>query len=260
MSTDKAKKHILIIGGGIAGKALALFLLKASTHPLSTNFYTTAIYETYPKPNEILFVGGGLGLAPNGIAVLSDLGLTDELKKHAGRVKKSSFYSEGGTKLASWSDDGDGEPTYGEDMWAMMRSTLYDILSNDLEKKALAIEYGKRVVNVEERGDKVVVEFEDGSTAEGDYLIGADGASLLLQINSGVRSAVRTQVFPGYPKPEFIGLNGAGGFVKKEDIPPNIPPSQLHSMNFVFGKNGFFGFSPASEGVILHYDQIDDRE
>jgi 2-polyprenyl-6-methoxyphenol hydroxylase-like FAD-dependent oxidoreductase len=162
--------------------------------------------------------------------------------------------------LASWSDDGDGEPTYGEDMWAMMRSTLYDILSNDLEKKALAIEYGKRVVNVEERGDKVVVEFEDGSTAEGDYLIGADGASLLLQINSGVRSAVRTQVFPGYPKPEFIGLNGAGGFVKKEDIPPNIPPSQLHSMNFVFGKNGFFGFSPASEGVILHYDQIDDRE
>ena len=65
----------------------------------------------------------------------------------------------------------------------------------------------------------------------------------------GVHSAVRTQVFPDYPKPEFIGLNGAGAFVKKEDIPPNIPPMIKDGMNFIFGKKAFFGIAPASDGV-----------
>lgn len=74
----------------------------------------------------------------------------------------------------------------------------------------------------------------------------------LCTANLGVKSAVRTQLFPGYPKPEFIGLNGAGGFVKKEDIPPNVPDEILHSMNFMFGKRAFFGIAPASDGVPPH--------
>jgi len=46
-------------------------------------------------------------------------------------------------------------------------------------------------------------------------------------------------------------MNGAGGFVKKEDIPPNIPSDLLQSMNFIFSKHAFYGFSPASDGVLL---------
>jgi hypothetical protein len=60
---------------------------------------------------------------------------------------------------------------------------------------------------------------------------------------------VREQFFPGYPKPEFIGLNGAGGFVMEKDIPPNIPADMKDGMNFIFGKNAFFGIAPASDGV-----------
>ena len=56
-------------------------------------------------------------------------------------------------------------------------------------------------------------------------------------------------MFPDYPKPKFIGLNGAGGFVKAEDLPPNIPTSKKEAMNFIFGKNAFFGFGNASDGV-----------
>lgn len=62
---------------------------------------------------------------------------------------------------------------------------------------------------------------------------------------------MRTQVFPDYPKPEFIGLNGAGGFILQKDIPPNIPADVKESMNFIFSKNAFYGFAPASDGV--HY-------
>jgi hypothetical protein len=63
---------------------------------------------------------------------------------------------------------------------------------------------------------------------------------------------VRDQIFPGYPKPEFIGLNGAGGLVLKDDIPKDFPPRLQEAMNFIFGKNAFFGVAPASDGV-LHY-------
>jgi hypothetical protein len=60
---------------------------------------------------------------------------------------------------------------------------------------------------------------------------------------------VRTQIFPDYPKPEFIGMNAAGGFILPENIPPNVPLEQTEAMNFIFGKNAFYGFAPASDGV-----------
>jgi 2-polyprenyl-6-methoxyphenol hydroxylase-like FAD-dependent oxidoreductase len=170
MSSQSESKHILIVGGGIAGKALALFLHKASAHPLSVNHFTCALYESYP-PSEKIYVGGGLGLAPNGVAVLSELGLEEELKKRTGVARKSFFWSENGKNLGEWNHDG----VYGTDMYGMMRSTVYDILSDEFERKGLSIEYMKRVVQVEQTTDSVNVQFADGSTARGDYLIGADG-------------------------------------------------------------------------------------
>jgi|SRR5579859_1567521 len=143
---------------------------KASQHPLSTRAFTiSTIYEAYPRTEKV-YVGGGLGLAPNGVSVLSSLGLDKQVKERTGVARISRFWSEGGTELASWDHNG-----FGEYMYGMMRSTLYDVLSDELSQIGLKIEYEKRAVKVEERGDKVFVEFQDGSTAEGDYLVAADG-------------------------------------------------------------------------------------
>jgi len=173
---SKDNKHILIIGGGIAGKAFALFLHKASTHPLSLTKFTCTIYESYP-PSEKIYIGGGLGLAPNGVAVLADLGLEGHIKERAGIARWSRFWSETGTQLGIWEHDG----VYGTDMYGMMRATLYDILSEELATKRLTIEYRKRATKIEEKGEKITVHFEDGSIAEGDYIIGADGMITLAQ-------------------------------------------------------------------------------
>ena len=172
MPTDT--KHILIIGGGVAGHSLALFLHKASTHPLSLRHFTSTIYESYPR-SEKIYLGGGLGLAPNGVAVLSSLGLEEEVKKRGGVAKQSLFWSERGTQLGCWNHDG-----FGEFMYGMMRSTLYDILNEEMVRKGLKIEHEKKAVKIEERGDKMVVEFADGTSAEGDYLIACDGTFLNL--------------------------------------------------------------------------------
>lgn len=169
MSSDRPTQHILIIGGGVAGNALALFLQKALSHPLSTRNFTCSIYEAYPH-SEKIYLGGGLGLAPNGIAVLASLGLDEEIKKRTGVVKFSTFYTEGGGQLGRWKHEG-----YGDYMYGMMRSTLYDILREELERKGMKIQYKKRVVKVEEKDDMVHVEFEDGTIAQGDYLVACDG-------------------------------------------------------------------------------------
>ena len=249
MTSDKRTAHILIIGGGVAGNALALFLHKALSHPLSTRSFTCSIYEAYP-PSEKVYLGGGLGLASNGVAVLASLGLDDQIKKRTGVAKFSNFFTEGGQQLGRWSHEG-----FGEYMYGMMRSTLYDILSAELERKGMKIEYKKRVVKVEEKNDMVNVEFEDGTSAQGDYLIGCDGIATLISSRNlilGARSAVRAHVFPEAPKPEFIGLNGAGGFVFEKDIPLDFPDHLKGSMNFIFGKNAFFGIAPGSDGVRIH--------
>ena len=67
-------------------------------------------------------------------------------------------------------------------------------------------------------------------------------------------------MFPNSPKPEFIGLCGGGGFIKPEDLPAKMPSTLKDSMNFIFGKNAFFGIAPASDEVYSSFTQIDDRK
>ena len=49
----------------------------------------------------------------------------------------------------------------------------------------------------------VTAHFTDGSSAQGDILIGADG----------VHSQTRRQVMPDAPEPEFVGITGIGGAI-----------------------------------------------
>ena len=59
---------VLIVGGGIAGCAVALFLHRIGV--------SCRVFEAYPAPAS---VGGGVQLTPNGMHVLSVLGLEDSL-------------------------------------------------------------------------------------------------------------------------------------------------------------------------------------
>ena len=183
---DKAAQHILIIGAGVAGNALALFLNKANSSPLSKRKFTCTVYEAYPRTEKV-YIGGGLGLAPNGVAVLADLGLEEQVTKRGGVAKGSTFWTEKGSVIGHWSHEG-----FGNYMYGMMRSTLYDIVKEEMEKKGLSIEYKKRAVKVEERGDEVYVEFADGSSAQGAYLIACDGI-VQLEMRLTVRRQLSSQ-------------------------------------------------------------------
>ena len=90
----------------------------------------------------------------------------------------------------------------------------------------------------------IVAHFADGSAAEGDFIVGADG----------IRSRVRQAVMPEAPKPVYTGLMAPGGFSSCIGDASSGPRSKQRT-HFVFGQNGFFGYfnavTPAGLRVIV---------
>jgi 2-polyprenyl-6-methoxyphenol hydroxylase-like FAD-dependent oxidoreductase len=114
-----------------------------------------------------------------------------------------------------------------------MRYDLNAVLHESLVRCDIPVHHGKRLVRIDNivRADgPLLVSFDDGTTAEADLVIGADG------IHSRVRQAIAPDA-----KPTFAGINGIGGRtpldrVRAYDAGPD-------EMTFVFGPRGFFGYS-----------------
>jgi len=189
--------HTLIIGSGTAGPALSLFLKKAGI--------SSAVYEAYPYTQG---VGGGLSLAPNGMNVLEDLSLAERLKASGTVVLENCFRSETGRVLARLDN---GSKKYGQPAVALRRADLHEVLTKERQRQGIAVAYEKRLTDISYTNDnkEVVAHFADGSDAEGDLLIGADG----------IHSETRKCVFPGSPEPAYVGIVAIGGFVPLSAVP-----------------------------------------
>lgn len=70
---------------------------------------------------------------------------------------------------------------------------------------------GKELVRLEQRANSVVAHFSDGSSAEGDILIGADG----------IRSTVRQQLLPDV-MPLYAGYTAWRGMIAEAAFPPDL--------------------------------------
>jgi 2-polyprenyl-6-methoxyphenol hydroxylase-like FAD-dependent oxidoreductase len=104
----------------------------------------------------------------------------------------------------------------------------------------ICIEYGKRLVGVEDRADGITARFDDGSTASGDLLIGADG----------IHSTVRTLIDPDAPGPDNVPLLNFCGLA---DI---TVPAESDTTYFVFGKRAFLGYWVQPDGRTAWYSNL----
>jgi len=215
---SQRKRKALIIGAGIAGPVAAILLKRAG--------FEAAVYEAWPYSTGI---GGGLQIAPNGMHALAEIGVADELASRGAVSESFDFYSEKGARLGSINRD--MQARFGQPAVNLKRAVLNEALVDKAWSSCVEMHFEKRLARIEDRPEQpIVVTFTDGSTAEGDFLIGADG----------VHSAVRKHVIPEGPKPFDTGLLSFGGFVPRsllEDagIGPHIEAT--------FGRrSGFFGF------------------
>jgi 2-polyprenyl-6-methoxyphenol hydroxylase-like FAD-dependent oxidoreductase len=214
--TQRPRKA-LIIGGGIAGPVSAIFLKRAGID--------AQVFEAWPCSTGI---GGGLQIAPNGMHVLAEIGLADEMIRRGSIADAFEFYSQSGTKLGSINRN--MQQRFGQPAVNMCRATLNEAILATARRESIEVTFEKRLVHIEDRPDQpVIAHFADGSSVEGDFLIGADG----------VHSAARGHVIPDGPKPFDTGLIGFGGFVPRSLLDHTSIGRRVET---TFGQSGFFGY------------------
>jgi 2-polyprenyl-6-methoxyphenol hydroxylase-like FAD-dependent oxidoreductase len=220
----KRSRKALIIGAGIAGPVTAILLKKAGID--------AAVYEAWPYSTG---TGGGLQIAPNGMRVLAEVGLADELIQAGSVCESIDFYSQSGAPLGSINRD--MEKRFGMPAVSMRRAMLNEAIVDKAWTSCVEMHFEKRLVRIEDRPDQpIVAHFADGSSAEGDLLIGADG----------VHSAVRSHVIPDGPAPTDTGLLGFGGFMPRALLDAAGTPQ---SLAMTFGQSGFFGYGYCAPGA-----------
>jgi len=232
MGHMKFQGKALIIGGGIGGLALALFLRKAGI--------SSAVYEAFPYEEG---VGGGLNLAPNGMKALAALGLAEKTIACGSVALEMCFRNERGRVLARFRNGSIEE--YGQPAVSLTRSALYEVLKDEMIAQRLEINYEKRLKTITQDTAKVVAHFADGAKAEGDILMGADG----------IHSQTRSVILPNGPKPAYIGIIAMGGLVLGSAVPSMLRRDQ-QSLNFTYGPNGFFGYMGVHDGNVMWWSNL----
>ena len=216
-----SSRHALIVGAGIAGPALALFLKKAGIQ--------STICELRPEIGDI---GGMLSIAPNGMHVLAALGLAEPATAVGTTIAEMVFRNYRGRVLSRAVFD---PRRFGQPTIALKRADLHRLLFEAARREGISFAFGRKLVAIEDRdGAPVRARFADGSVAEGDFLIGADG----------LHSAVRDHVVPDGPTPHFMGLLGIGGFVPRAVL--DGTGTDPHAMTMVWGPGSFFGYGYAA--------------
>ncbi|GJJ75049.1 hypothetical protein EMPS_07407 [Entomortierella parvispora] len=157
-----AKPHVIIVGAGIGGLTLALLLERAGVS-----------YVVLEKTSSIKSLGSALSVSGQATYLFRQLGIYEELKE------KSLVFEE------IRAHDGDCKPTYnldlrpgvpmaGTDWHIVARPVLYNIIYDKIPKEKIHL--GKRVLTILNGDVGARVDCTDGSTFDGDIIVGADGA------------------------------------------------------------------------------------
>ena len=156
------KKKIAIIGAGIAGLTLANLIKK----------YTDHEFMVYEREESLsLEEGYGIQLATNSIKILNQISFDKINIEKIFHPKTIDFYNIQNEKICdlNLSKFNSSEVKY----TTLQRSTLIEFLKEDIYTQHLR--FGKKIKEVSELKDKVLIKFDDNTNDLVDFVIAADG-------------------------------------------------------------------------------------
>src|SRR5688572_25270436 len=166
-------RQALVVGAGIGGLSAAIALRKAG--------WEVRVFERSASLREL---GFGVGLAPNAMAALGELGVGETVLARGFEPASGEMRRMDGTVLKRATIP---RGILGGPFVVAMRTALYGAL---LDAAGIdTVTAGSEATGFTRRGRRVTLHLANGSSAEGDLLVGADG----------VRSVIRRQLHPAEP-------------------------------------------------------------
>ena len=172
--------RIAIIGAGLGGCATAKLLHDAGFSP-----------TVYEQSTEVTRLGAGIHLSPNVTRVLERIGVLDALAANGSKPRAwVSRDWDTGTVTIDFLLRDVAEQRYGAPYLTVHRGDLHAALMAAVPPGCLKL--GRQLIDLEPKASGTELTFSDGSTAQADVVIGADG------IHSRVREVLLGPEAPVY--------------------------------------------------------------
>jgi 2-polyprenyl-6-methoxyphenol hydroxylase-like FAD-dependent oxidoreductase len=179
------RRHIAVVGGGIAGLTFAACL---------GDRFACTVFEKRASFGE---AGAAISLWPNALCVMDELGVLEQVLEVAGRITKAYLKTSSGAVLA------ESVPKSDYPLICMHRQDLHRVL---LERAGARLVPDRAFESLRQRGDgRVEATFVGGETEVFDAVVGADG----------LRSKVREAIL-GDGEPVYRGYSCWRGVVKSD--------------------------------------------
>ncbi|MDA0239896.1 MAG: FAD-dependent monooxygenase [Proteobacteria bacterium] len=186
---------IAVVDAGITGLAAALALRAAGIDII-----------VFEQATAFKRIGAAINLTPNAVKVLDGLGIGNDLRRsaHVPAYRISRNWDTG--EITSKVELGTAAlERYGVTPLLLHRADLLTALESAVPPGA--IRFGKKLQHLEPQGDKVRLEFEDGTQLYADGVIGADG----------IHSITRRELF-GPETPLFTGMSAYRSLIARDRI------------------------------------------
>ncbi len=213
----------LIIGAGIGGLATAIALHRRGIQ-----------VRVFEAANSLSPLGAGIIVPPNAMNILARYGLAEKVRD-AGRQLDSFVILDRWGKSISSVSARYAVRGFSYQAVAIHRGALQQILLRALAVDAVST--GKSCVRISQHAQRVDVPFVDGTTASGEFVIGADG----------IRSAVRQSLFP------HSGLRYSGQTCWRGVAALTLPSAWANQFTEIWGRCGVFGFVQINASQVYWY-------
>jgi salicylate hydroxylase len=190
--------RIAIVGGGLAGLAVA--------HGLKTFGLKAEVFEAAPALGEI---GAAVNVSPQAVKALQAIGVGDKVAAVANSSPGIYTRNMQTGEFLELNDRQKAAARYGAPYYTFHRADLLDALASGLNHGAIHL--GHRLTGVEERSDRTVLAFANGTQVEAVIVIGADG----------VRSAIRQALY-GDDNPTYTGQMVWRALLDGRDVPEEV--------------------------------------